>query len=117
MLVNEIKIAGRAYRYTARKTKNDKTVCEFGLQYWNGKDQEGKSKYAFISCRGFEDFNLKDKQEIVVFGKIRSDEWVNKEGKQESKDKIYVDRVEPQESKQQQEKPKQDEFINDSIPF
>lgn len=81
---NELKLKGRVYRYETKTTSSGKVVCRFGLQFYNGKDKDGKSKYAFFNCKGFEDFGLKEKQEVLIDGYIACEEWSDKQGQKKS---------------------------------
>lgn len=119
---NTVRLKGRVYRYEVRNTTSGKQICTFGLQFYNGKDKDGKSQYFFASCKCFgTDFKLKDKQDVIVKGKLAGDTWKDKEGKSADKLYIIVDSIE-----EQTEQPKQDtgfEFgweskeQDDSIPF
>ena len=92
---NEVKIKGWAYKYELKNTTTGKKMYNFGLKFYNGKDKEGKSKYTFINCKGFDkDYALKDKQEVVVLGSLAKDEWKDKDGKDNERFFIFVNSVE-----------------------
>jgi len=93
MLNNEVKIKGRSYRYNLSYTKSGKPVSTFGLQIYNGKDSEGKSKYAFVNCKCFNDLKLQDKQDVSIDGHIAVEEWKDKLGKNQSRTLIIVDKL------------------------
>ena len=76
--MNEIKIDGYVTNLKVYDTNNGKKMYRFGLKYYNGKDNEGKSKYAFINCKGF-DLNVSDKQKVLVDGYLTGEEWTDKE--------------------------------------
>ena len=80
MLNNNFVLQGWVYKYEARTTKNGKVVCGFRLKFYTGKDKENKSRYSFITVKGFKDFDLKDKQSVVVKGSLSNDEWIDKQG-------------------------------------
>lgn len=119
---NTVRLKGRVYRYEVRHSTKGKQICTFGLQFYNGKDKDGKSQYFFASCKGFgTDFKLKDKQDVIVNGKLAGDTWKDKEGKSADKLYIIVDSIE-----EPTEQPKQEtgfEFgweakeQDDAIPF
>ena len=111
MTGNEVKIKGRVYNYKLFHTSKGNTIVNFGLQFYNGKDQQGYSKYSFVDCKGFNDYQLKDKQDVVVLGHLASEDWQDKQGNKKSKLCIVVDNVEYKEEK------KEETFIEDSIPF
>lgn len=90
---NEIKIKGRSYRYKEFTTKNGKLITRFGLQFYNGKDFDGNSKYAFVDCKAFKSYGLVDKQDVTVIGTLSSEDWVDKEGNKKSNFVIIVDNV------------------------
>lgn len=111
MINNEIKIGGRVYKYTVFHTNKGNTIVNFGLQFYNGKDQEGKAKYSFVDCKGFREYPLKEKQEVVVLGHLACDEWTDKQGAKKNKLFIVIDNVEYKEEK------KEETFIEDECPF
>ena len=100
MQENNLKIKGRVYKYEVKTTKNGKTLCRFGLQFYNGKDKDGKSMYAFLNCKGFNDYNLKEKQDIVLYGNIACEEWTDKQGVKRSSLLVLVNRIEAEEKKE-----------------
>jgi len=108
---NEVKIKGRAYRYTVSHTKSGRTICTFGLQFYNGKDQDGKSKYAFVNCKSFEDLKLVDKQDVFVIGRLAVDEWTDKQGQKKSSTSVVVEKLETEE------KQEETTFNDDTVPF
>lgn len=114
MTNNEIRIKGRIYRYTIFHTKNDKIITTFGLQYYNGKDKDGKSKYSFVNCKGFNDYQLTEKQDVVVLGHLGSEEWTDKQDSKRERIIIFVDNI---ESEQQKEEKQEDGFIEDAVPL
>lgn len=93
MFNNEVRIKGRAYRYEVKNTSGGKKVCTFGLSFYDGKDKEGKARYTFVNCKGFTDYDLKDKQEIVVKGNLSGYEY-KKEGLSIPAFQILVDTIE-----------------------
>ena len=111
MIVNEVRLNGRVYRYKVSRTKNDKLICNFGLQFWNGRDKDGNNKYAFVDCMGFEDYKLKDKSDVVVVGNLACDEWVDKNQNKQNRLKIMVKSVEANVME------KRDNFVADEIPW
>ena len=103
---NEIIIKGRVYKYEVRHTITGKTVCRFGLQFWNGKYKDGKNQYAFVNCKGFDDFKLTEKQDVVVCGRLGYEEWTDKQNNKRSAIVIFVNSVyqdEPIEEQPQEE--------------
>lgn len=109
MTNNEVKIKGRAYRYTVAYTKTGKTISTFGLQFYNGKDTEGKSKYAFVNCKCFSDLKLQDKQDVIVCGNLACDEWTDKNGAKQSRIVILVNNIITDKEPEA--------FSDDSMPF
>ena len=101
MTKNTISIFGRVYKYQVRHTTTGKTVCRFGLQFWNGKDKDGKNQYAFVNCKGFDDFNLTEKQDVVVCGRLGYEEWTDKQGNKRSAILIFVNSIGQEEQPQE----------------
>ena len=101
MLMNEIKLKGRVYRYETKQTSTGKTLCRFGLQFYTGKDKDGKSKYAFVNCKGFADYGLKEKQDVFVSGNLACEEWTDKEGNKRSALLILASSVGTEEPKEE----------------
>lgn len=114
--INKIELEGRVYKYETRQTSTGKMMYCFGLQFWNGKDKEGKSVYTFINCKCFDDFKLKEKQDIVVSGSYTYNSWTDKEGKVHERPEILVRKIQPKGFKSEN-KEQEAEFINDSLPF
>jgi hypothetical protein len=113
MVINEVKINGRVYNYEAKPTSTNKIMSRFGLQFYNGK-KDGKSTYAFINCKGFEDFGLEDRQDVIVTGTIRENSWLDQQGNKKGGEKeIFVSSVEPNEIKGNAFS----DIKDDSIPF
>lgn len=93
MINNEIKLEGYSYKYELRNTPNGKKVCRFGLKFYNGKDKDGNSKYAFVSCKGFDDYALSDKEKVIVNGSLSQSEWTDKQGNQKKELQILVSSI------------------------
>lgn len=94
MVNNNFILQGWAYKYEIHTTKTGKVVCRFGLKFYSGKDKENKSKYSFISVKGFKDFDLKEKQPVLVKGSLSCDEWIDKNGIKKSSFVLLADTVE-----------------------
>ena len=112
---NEIIIKGRVYKYEVRHTTTGKTVCRFGLQFWNGKDKDGKSIYAFVNCKGFDDFRLTDKQDVVVCGRLACEEWTDKQNNKRSAIVIFVNSIVQEETIEEQPQKEENPLLDN--PF
>ena len=96
MILNDVKIAGRVYKYNEFTTSKGKTIARFGLQFYNGKNAEGKSQYTFVDCKGFKSFGLNEKDDVIVFGHLGGEEWTDKQGSKRSRVCLLVESVDSQ---------------------
>ena len=109
---NEVKIKGRVYRNTVFHTSKGKTISTFGLQFYNGKNVNGESQYCFVDCKCFgKEYPLSDKQDVVVFGHLGGEEWVDKQGNKKTRLCIIVDNL------NYERKEENESFIEDEIPL
>lgn len=112
MIKNEIKIGGRVYRYNVFHTPKGKMIASFGLQFYNGKNVDGNSRYCFVDCKSFgKEYPLTEKQDVVVLGHLGGEEWVDKQGNKKTRLCIIVDNI------NYERKEKNENFIEDEIPL
>lgn len=115
---NTVSIRGWVYRYTVRESSTKRKMCTFGLKFYDGKAKDENVKYTFVSCKGFEDFGLKEQQEVSIVGHLSGNDYTNKEGQRIPSLQIIVDSVgqnKPSNFNYTTQKEEQDN--NDSIPF
>ena len=124
--INEINITGKCYQVKHPK----ETITTFSMGLYAGK-QDDKIKIGFIKCTCFFNVDLQDKQPVCINGKLRAENYVNKEGKEVSSPVIICDMVNgiggdlksnfPNAKVLEHTKAKQDGFVKeeekDSIPF
>lgn len=115
MLLNEVRIIGKIYNPKERTTNSGKTITEFGLSIYAGKNKEGKSQYKFMNCKIWDSIGTPQGDQLIE-GKIAFDVW-EKEGKEMSKPYILCNSVLPAEEKKQDPMEKVAEFKDDDIPF
>lgn len=96
MNINKIEIIGRVYKATTTQTNSGKSITKFGLQFWNGK-KDDKNTYAFIDVVIWDDIKLNDKDEVIVKGYLKCNEW-EKDGKKLTKLFVNASEVKKTES-------------------
>ena len=85
--MNIVKLTGRTCRPQEKQTNSGKTLTNFGLSVYAGKDKDGKAKYNFVDCRYFGVVKEKENKEIA--GYLAFDSWTDKQtGKPRTK--MYV---------------------------
>ena len=90
--INELNISGRASYIKKIQTKNGGNITTFTISLYAGKDGD-KAKYSYIKCSAFFDVDLKDKEQVVITGKLRGEIYTNKEGKEVSSPVIICDMI------------------------
>lgn len=128
MIVNEVKLNGKACNIKVRQLNNGRIMQTFGLCFYNGKDENKQTKYDFINCIYFGNTQLQDKQNIVIEGRLGINEYINKDHETIKTVQITVNHLEANsfddgfndkvDSKKAQENNVSfDDVLNDSIPF
>ena len=122
MFVNEVNITGKVYNPSEKTTSTGKTITEFGLSVYAGKNSEGKSQYKFMSCKLWDHLG-RTEGDILVKGSLKFDVWT-KDGKEYSRPYILVNEIStPEDTKANFEKavalPEDKPVLNEDkdIPF
>ena len=97
---NKVIIAGRLTRSPELKyTLSNMAICEFGLavnEKWKSKDGQDKEETCFTECvcwgKQAEVFNqyMAKGREVLIEGKLKFEQWEDKDGNKRSKHKISV---------------------------
>lgn len=114
---NEIKITGRIYKLEKRNTSTGKIVNSFVLRFYNGKDKEGKSQYAFITCKSFFDVPYEEKTEVNVSGFLGCNEWTDRQGQTRKDLQIIVNNLSVAKVQQPKQEIEIEEDSVDNLPF
>lgn len=115
MILNEVNLAGRIYNIVERKTSTGKTISEFGLSVYSGKNKEGKSQYKFMTCKIWDKVE-KTSDEVVIKGRLAFDVW-EKDGKELSKPYILCESIAPSSYAVDSHKKQVVNMEDDEIPF
>ncbi len=93
-MINKQILQGRIVRYPdVRKTKKDKLVCEFTLAWSYNKNSK---RFLFQDCVAFDKIAktisqyCKKGQEILVCGQPFTNEWTDKNGSKNRRNKLEV---------------------------
>lgn len=122
---NKVQISGKIGTTKEFNTSSGKTITRFGLSFWNGKDKDGKSKYAFVNCIYFDRLE-QTHGDVEIDGYISSEEWNDKEtGKKRTSIVLNVKTIKPFEWKnsnvESENKVNDDDYadssIDDECPF
>lgn len=73
---NELTIDGKAYQVKHPTEK----MTTFSIGLYAGK-KDGKAVYGFCKVVAFFNINLEDKEPVLIVGKLQSEVYTNKEGK------------------------------------
>ena len=117
MQKNKVELSGYVANYKEYKTKNDKTISSFGLSIYNGKNKEGKPQYEFVNIKAFKELNLVDREYIELIGHLAFEKWKDKRGNEQKSTIVFADNVNIMASPNKPSENKEDEFIDDSVPF
>lgn len=107
--MNELKLRGKICQ-----VKNFDWGSRFAINFYAGKDQNGKAQYAFIDCKGFK-IKPTDRQIVEAKGWL-SYEVVKYKEKDYSRLVYVVTNIQPY-SADKKEIDEQDPFLDDDLGF
>lgn len=98
-MTNNVVLNGKI-NWNPEQHKGDKyTITAFPLNFYSGKDKNGKGKYGTIQCKTFDEamgekvMTLGKDAKVIVVGKLMGNEYQNKEGKTVKTLELIVDYV------------------------
>lgn len=99
--LNKVQLMGNLTRDPElRFTPGNTAVCQIGLainRKWQGKDQQQQEETTFIDCEAWgkaaENINqyLRKGRAVYIDGRLKLDQWQDKEGNNRSKLKVVVE--------------------------
>lgn len=86
--MNEFKLSGKMGNKKEAYTSSGKCRTTFGINFYNGKDQNGKAVYEWINCKMNEKTSVPNKEYVIAEGWIAVETW-KKDGK-EYKNTVFI---------------------------
>lgn len=113
-IVNNLELNGTVYNLK----KNEKMI-KFSLSYYLRKNKEtNKNEYGYKECICFNQIDIREKQPVIIKGKISQNSYKSKDGRDIIQDQIIVESIIDNSIKNNNDIIKDiDEVINDEIPF
>lgn len=96
--MNTLELNGKICQQKQIKTATGKIFTTFSLNFYNGKNKDGKSQYAFIDCQIFSAIDIEEKSNVACKGWLGSVSW-GKDGKKYSRIVFYVKEIEVTDNK------------------
>ena len=98
-MANSITISGKIYRPNVKYTQSGVAIFEGGLSVYCGKNKEGEAQYGFINVKAFKEQAenagnwLKDKDDVIVTGRLTIDIYNDKDNNKKTKYEIIADAI------------------------
>ena len=95
--MNQITVTGSAWKPEIRTTQNGTLIFSVGIGVYDGKDQQGKTKYFTLQCKAFKEAAeaagdaINERDNIIVTGRLSQETWTNKEGVKQYKTVLIAD--------------------------
>ena len=96
--MNHVALSGTVFEPESRVAKSGMAVLTFRLSYYQGKGKEGKATYGGIDVTAFDrlakawDGQLRDRDKVIVAGRITLDKW-EKDGQKHYKHRLIADDI------------------------